>query len=626
MLIEKIILKNFCGIASGEWNFAEKKNRISAEFGSGKSSFMHGFQWALGMSVDFEPNIDGKRIEGIETTVTVCMNDGSKTTTLQRTAKQSWKMEGVEKRFDKYTYKYFFDGVEIKAKDYGAKVLAYFNFADDTEMNVFFDAQYFNSTNEPKWNAEKRRAYLFKLFDIAEKTEELAKAYTSIYEELYKNGVDQATLRKSLRQEKAKIEKSQDVVNVLIDETQKEIATLSAINFESMIADKNKLWEEYQGLLTSRKNSLNAKQADKIYSEIAEVRQKMEQQKNMNAFALSTYDSRIRDAQRNIVNVKSDIDMLNQKKSRLDSELEDLTIDRSMEEDRVFEAETTCPVCGQVIPADKLEASKTAFEEEQEKHIAQIDLQAAQNCQERAETEVRLQQHTQKLKAAEDGLEALQKAPPQIVAMESYEKQIADLTAKADSLKNATAKRYSDEREQEIRSKLDAIEATLQQQKTLESLKVKVKERREESTKLANQYINVVRMSNELDEFAVKEILLADQIINSSFDGIKFNFFELLGGSAEKAYKKTCTATMNGIAYDNLSGGQQILCDYLIGCGLRKITGKNVPVWVDEICRITSSEAKADVIFDFDGKEFQTIALLTQDGKKLPVSMVKDSI
>lgn len=626
MFIEKITLKNFCGIASGEWSFAEKKNTISAEFGSGKSSFMHGFQWVLGMSVDFEPNIDGQRIEGIETSVTVCMNDGIKTTTLQRTAKQSWRVEGTEKRFDKYIYKYFFDGVEIKAKDYGAKVLAYFNFADDTEINVFFDAQYFNGTNEPKWNAEKRRAYLFKLFGIAEKTEELAKSYPSIYEELYKNGADQTTLRKLLRQEKAKIEKSQDVVNVLIDETQKEIATLSAINFESMIADKNKLWEEYQSLLTSRKNSLNAKQADKIYSEIAEVRQKMEQQKNMNAFALSTYDSRIREAQRNIVNVKSDIDMLNQKKSRLASELEDLTIDRSIEEDRLFEAETTCPVCGQEIPADKLEASKTAFKEEKEKRIAQIDSQAAKNRQERAEVEVKLQQYTKKLKAAEDGLEALQKTPPQIAPMESYEKQIADLTAKADSLKNATTKRYSDEREQEIRSKLDEIEATLQQRKTLESLKVKVKERREESTKLANQYINVVRMSNELDEFAMKEILLADQIINSAFDGIKFNFFELLGGSAEKAYKKTCTATMNGIAYDNLSGGQQILCDYLIGCGLRKITGKNVPVWVDEICRITSSEAKADVIFDFGGKEFQTIALLTQDGKKLPVSMVKDSI
>lgn len=626
MLIEKIILKNFCGIASGEWNFAKKKNRISAEFGSGKSSFMHGFQWALGMSVDFEPNIDGKRIEGIETAVTVCMNDGSKTTTLQRTAKQSWKVEGVEKRFDKYTYKYFFDGVEIKAKDYGSQVLAYFNFADDTEMNVFFDAQYFNGTNDPKWNAEKRRAYLFKLFGIAEKTEELAKTYPSIYEELYKNGVDQTTLRKSLRQEKAKIEKSQDVLNVLIDETQKEIATLSGIDFESASAEKNKLWEEYQSLLTSRKNSLNAKQADKIYAEIAEVRQKMEQQKNMNAFVLSTYDSRIREAQRSIANFKSDIDMLNQKQSRLASEFEDLTIDRSIEEDRVFEAETMCPVCGQEIPVDKLEASKKSFEEEKAKRITQIDAQATKNCQERSETEVKLQQYTQKLKAAEGGLEALQKMPPETVSMESYEKQIADLTAKADSLKNAAAKRHSEDREQEIRSKLDEIEATLQQQKTLESLKVKVKERREESTNLANQYINVVRMSNELDEFAVKEILLADQIINSSFDGIKFNFFELLGGSAEKSYKKTCTATMNGIAYDNLSGGQQILCDYLIGCGLRKITGKNLPAWVDEICRITSNESKADVIFDFDGKEFQTIALLTQDGKKLPVSMVKDSL
>ena len=626
MFIEKIVLKNFCGIASGEWNFAEKKNSISAEFGSGKSSFMHGFQWALGMSADFEPNIDGKRIEGIETAVTVCMNDGGKTTTLQRTAKQSWRVEGTEKRFDKYTYKYFFDGAEIKAKDYGAKVLAYFNFADDTEINVFFDAQYFNGTNEPKWNAEKRRAYLFKLFGIAEKTEELAKTYPSLYEELYQNGVDQTALRKSLRQEKANIEKSQDVLNVLIDETQKEIATLSGIDFESASAEKNRLWEEYQSLLTSRKNSLNAKQADKIYAEIAEVRQKMEQQKNMNAFVLSTYDSRIREAQRNIANFKSDIDMLNQKQSRLESEFEDLTIDRSIEEDRVFETETTCPVCGQEIPVDKLEASKKSFEEEKAKRITQIDAQAAKNCQERSETEVKLQQYTRNLKAAEGGLEALQKMPPETVSMESYEKQIADLTAKADSLKNATAKRYSEDREQEIRSKLDEIEATLQQQKTLESLKVKVKERREESTKLANQYINVVRMSNELDEFAVKEILLAGQIINSSFDGIKFNFFELLGGSAEKAYKKTCTATMNGIAYDNLSGGQQILCDYLIGCGLRKIMGKNIPVWIDEICRITSSEAKADVIFDFDGKEFQTIALLTQDGKKLPVSMVKDSI
>ena len=142
---------------------------------------------------------------------------------------------------------------------------------------------------------------------------------------------------------------------------------------------------------------------------------------------------------------------------------------------------------------------------------------------------------------------------------------------------------------------------------------------------LANSDMELVRKAKELDEFSVKEILLASTIVNAAFGGrVKFNFFGELGGTTDKGFKKTCVATMDGIAYPNLSGGQQILCDYLVNSALRKILGWKAPLWVDELCRITNDVALIEKLVADTPVDNQCVCLVTKDNAKLPLALIKD--
>src|SRR5574344_1345573 len=128
--IKKITLKNFGGVASGERVLGDEPvHFIEAEFGSGKSSFYHAYQWVLGLNVPFEPNIAGNKIKGVETEVTVTLSKGLVEKEFRRTAKQCWKTDisgangEATERFDKYSYLYFVDGIEFKSKAYAQAVL-----------------------------------------------------------------------------------------------------------------------------------------------------------------------------------------------------------------------------------------------------------------------------------------------------------------------------------------------------------------------------------------------------------------------------------------------------------------------------------------------------------------------
>lgn len=76
--------------------------------------------------------------------------------------------------------------------------------------------------------------------------------------------------------------------------------------------------------------------------------------------------------------------------------------------------------------------------------------------------------------------------------------------------------------------------------------------------------------------------------------------------------------------YWGFSGGQQILCDYLVNVALREIMGRNVPLWIDEICRVTNDTEKIKQIFVEHPTDAQRICLVTTDGVTLPVTSVKD--
>ena len=626
--IKKITLKNFGGVASGERVLGDEPvHFIEAEFGSGKSSFYHAYQWVLGLNVPFEPNIAGNKIKGVETEVAVTLSKGLVEKEFRRTAKQCWKTDilgtngEAAERFDKYSYLYFVDGIEFKSKAYAQAVLSYFNISGETEINILADTQYFNGSAEPKWNAEKRRAFLFSVFGIAEKTQELAKTYPLIYADLYETGVSQETLRKDIKKKRDEIKSQIEFNRGAVTELAKEMATLSAdydavgYQIEQRQAKLNEL-----NIAKATAQSANGNQIlqAKILDLQSQIRGKEKE------YAEQRHDNEVQtaDAQHELLLWGSRKHDLESVMRSIDSEWEEFNIDETELGSTEFsDADGRCPTCGRKLSESALKKKQETFEQNKAAKLADIAAARLENRRRRAEAEKTLNDIAENLQAAQAKIKALQDSAPVPPNTADLSAQIAELS-----------ERLLEKSETDVDSDIAATKAELANlmsiyagKKRRETVEARMGQLQQTIMNLANSDMELVRKAKELDEFSVKEILLASTIVNAAFDGrVKFNFFEELGGTTDKGFKKTCVATMDGIAYPNLSGGQQILCDYLVNSALRKILGWKAPLWVDELCRITNDVALIEKLVADTPADNQCVCLVTKDNAKLPIALIKD--
>ena len=123
-----ITIKNFKGIASYDYRFADK-TEIIADVMQGKSTIKDAYFFALGMEIEnfFPLDKNNKPIEGLETFVELGLNVDGLTYVVSRGAKLKYKVnrETNERTFDGYKKDiYEFDRVPCTATDYKNKILA----------------------------------------------------------------------------------------------------------------------------------------------------------------------------------------------------------------------------------------------------------------------------------------------------------------------------------------------------------------------------------------------------------------------------------------------------------------------------------------------------------------------
>ena len=626
--IKKITLKNFGGVASGEHVFGDEPvHFIEAEFGSGKSSFYHAYQWALGLNVPFEPNIAGNKIKGVETEVAVTLSKGLVEKEFRRTAKQCWKTDilgtngEATERFDKYSYLYFVDGIEFKSKAYAQVVLSYFNISGETEINILADTQYFNGNAEPKWNAEKRRAFLFSVFGIAEKTRELAKTYPLIYADLYETGVTQETLRKDIKRKRDEIKSQIEFNRGAVTELAKETATLSA-DYDAIGHQIEQCQAKLNELNIAKATAQSANGNQLLQAKILDLQSQIRGKEK--EYAEQRHDNEVQtaDARHELLLWGSRKHDLESVMRSIDSEWEEFNIDETELGSTEFsDADGRCPACGRKLSESALKKKKEIFKQDKASKLADIATARLENRRRRAEAEKTLNDIAENLQATQTKIKALQDSAP-------VPPNTADLSAQIAELSKQLLKKS----ETDVDSDIAATKAELANsmsiyagKKRREEVDNRIAQLQQTIMNLANSDMELVRRAKALDEFSVKEILLASATVNAAFGSrVKFNFFEELGGTTDKGFKKTCVATMDGIAYPNLSGGQQILCDYLVNSALRKILSWKAPLWVDELCRITNDVALIEKLVADTPADNQCVCLVTKDNAKLPIALIKD--
>ena len=623
ILIKQISLKNFRGIAAGEHEFSEN-DFIHGAFGSGKSSFYNAYKWAMGLNVDFAPNINGAKIKGAETAVDVVFTKGVVEYAFRREAKQVWKLEADgTQRFDKYKYAYYYNGVEQKPKEYAERVLQFYELSNEIELNMAIDFQYFNSTAEPKWNAEKRRAYLFEKFGIAAKTEELCKEYPLIYGDIYGAKLTQEQLRKGIKSKRDGIKLEVARNAAVIENAQTALAELNGIDFAEISVELKSKWDELNRLNeeTAAESKLN--RVNEIAEQIAALRMRKAKAQEEAENIIAEHKKSVAALTVKVEQIDRDIRYVDEDIKTRKSGIENIEIDKTQLEDTKFDGENAiCPVCRRKLAPTTVAKKKQYFEEEKAKKLKSMAETKTMFESRIGELESRKAHLEELLKQTEEKRDALIDHAPAHADTAEIDKAIADLS---EELANAkpTAAADTAERKAALQKEINSLNLELAKRDRITELNREIETRRADNVKLMNAEAELIRQKAQLDEFSLKEIELAEGIINSHFGGVKFNFLAELGGASEQGVRKTCVATYQGIEYDKLSGGQQIICDYLVSKSLREINGWKYPQWTDEVCRVSNTIDRLQEVFDFDLNEWQNIVLLTDDYAKLSVEYLK---
>ena len=133
---------------------------------------------------------------------------------------------------------------------------------------------------------------------------------------------------------------------------------------------------------------------------------------------------------------------------------------------------------------------------------------------------------------------------------------------------------------------------------------------------LAKADVVRVQKQNALKLYMIAKAEKASEIINNSFNGIKFRLFKLNGGLAENPVEPTFEVIHEISGYASQSHGQKIYSDICIGIALRKLYGVDLFMFVDEIQSVTEP-------YDYP---FQTIELYTtaDDVTDIKATKIKD--
>lgn len=275
-----------------------------------------------------------------------------------------------------------------------------------------------------------------------------------------------------------------------------------------------------------------------------------------------------------------------------------------------------CPTCGQILPPEKEAKIRAEFEENKKKRIAEEirrketviksneekidaitesgnqakkDLESAQKKKEEHENHIaELKVEIKSISAEIEALTAeLEKLPKEVdlSANEEYKalsKQIEDKQTQLAKLYSGAEMR-SDLRHMrnDYNAELNKIEAQiLKAQADAEEKENRLATLETELRTLSQTAASLEGQIDLISEFSRRKNEALAAAINPYFDHFHFEFLEYTQeGNPVETLKIVCGGTDY---FDGLNHSDQILCNISLVCGLQKLNGLNLVVWLDD--------------------------------------------
>lgn len=619
IFIEKISLQNFGGVARGEYNFINGANTIESASGTGKSSAYIAYLWALGFNVStWEPMLDGYRLHKAKTEVIVNLNVGGIKYTLSKTNEPKYKINKFtgEEEYSGTGYEYYLDGQKLNAGDYQNKVAEIFG-VDYFTLELVSVIDLFNTEDGNRWNKNERRKYLFKLFDLENKIKELGqeKEFECLKEYIEK-GKDELEINQILNTMKTNIEKELNSNQVLLEDKQKELGEYNAIDFNALENQKEKLNSEIERLTNEQQEAGKNTILVEKNEQLAKLKNDLFQVQNKNSAVELDYNRKVNTLTRDLESIEQDIKFCEEKITRLSNELEDLDIEKQTIEEETFDkAKAVCPTCKQDLPIEKVNELIANFESKKEKRFSNIANKHENSTVEQRNTQDRANTLSERKQAILGQLNELKESVPTKEDTSEIEKQIADLQTEITNIDQTDTTKVIRDKIAELKIDYENVIRELSKKDNIEKITNRINDIKARDRELAIQDSERIAKKNALQKYTARKVGMVNDEVNKNFENVSYLFYHFLSASASKEYENICTVAMNGVDYDSMSSGQKVKANLYTNNSLRKILGLNIPQFVDDV-----------VLSDLqnDEKDWQTIYLLTNNNKKLNLTLVKD--
>ncbi len=674
--IRSLHMENFKGIKSLDVNFSNKTS-IKGQNAAGKTTVFDAFTWLLfnkNSAGEEKFNVrpldkDGHRIDNVEIKVVVVLDVDGKEMELSKIQKQNWvKKRGTDTvTLQGNVNSFEIDGYPKSEADFKAYVSGLAQSEDMFKMLT--NPQYFSSL---KW--KDQRDILMRLAtDVSDV--ELAQTdakYAPLLGELEK-APSTDDIRAKFSKALSGWKKKQAEIPVRIDEAEKskidvdvaeqELAKVDLVrriaecgkkmeNAGSALGDLRSKEMQLQFDMSGMEQTMNRELSNKRSIMDAELRDCKNELEHF-AVTISLKEKQISDNEKAITDADAERKKLGEQYNSEKAKAFDETPYLFDESKWIFDESTTvCSLCGQKLPADKIEQLKADFEErktkakedakrklndsksdfitQKESNLEEIKAYgfAKKNLiEELTKKNADLQMEIDSLKKQEQGTltnkEELCKLLSEIPEEADYSQneEYVKLKTEHDKILADIAKLESEGADKvvtdlkaekaDLQAQLDEVNKVIAQAANNVAIDDRIETLRDEQKEIGQKVADQEQMLYLLEEFIRFKLNKVSESINSHFKTVNFKLFEMqLNGGM----KDCCECTVNGVPYSALNSGHRIVAGLDIIRSLSELYGVSVPIFVDNAESLNE--------FNVPDMDAQIILLSVSEDKQLKVEGV----
>lgn len=606
LTIENIKIRNFKGILEKELFFTEKRNIIEGENGIGKTTILDAITWCLfGKNFADEklfkikPIIDGEEKKDLSTSVELTINE-----------------KLIERIWDKDTTTIKVDGVKFGNREFADYLRDNFMITDE-EFKALSNIDYI-----PKLHWKDLRSLVMSLVGEITNEEVYAKGnFDLIKEKIESVGVEKTAeniteSKSSLTNEIKKIlgnidQKTKDIQELVIDEKEQKELSKQKEKIKKSIENYNTLSQK-KAMQDKDINILNTLKADKerTNKEIERLEQlKIEYQKTYDESNIDVAifkENQIKSIENKIIQKNGDIDLLNQEKTTIMVQREELKkrYDEELAKEPRIENDK-CSACGQTLPQSKIEEVLANLKKQAVDNANGYAAQAKLKKSRLDEIEIVLNKYQEDIKNlelektnvmnAEVGIDA--ESDIQIMMkkniikanedIENYKKQILDIEANINFRESEIAKHEVIELDENISSLQNELEEITQKLAVSDTVTIF----KEQLKKLEEEHQGLLNEKELLNEREQQLILFNNTRAEMLRERVRHNFklADFITQETTKDGKliETFKLAVDGIEYSSLNTGMKILVALDLIDNIQRLKNKRLPILIDGLGELT---------------------------------------